>query len=735
MTSAGAETSIGGPNPPAVGSPRKVPRLTACARSMRFEWAFHAYAAFAIAVAAPMYGRLIHRTQFLISLEPITLILFVLVWSVVIPGALIGLIGVARIGGFLAGNRLVSCLIGASASVSFLGLLSHRAGHIDLAWLILFGCCGAGWFIGVRYSSTVWLKELLTLSFWGTFLFPIALLATYLKYSARPVLADHLTVGNPIPVIVVVFDCLSSINLMDERQRIDKDRFPRFAELAATSGWYRNCSSVHPRTDHAVPAILSGLRPRGPRVPTLEQYPQNLFTLLNSTGKYRLTALEPVTTLCPRDPLRDRAKPRIWPQWLLLNRTLATVYLHDLLPNGVPLDPPRVPLAWFGLEQMAAYDRNQREGQIRSNWDVDRANQFHHLIDCLDGDVRPALWFGHFALPHMPWIYLPTGRITQNDVGLRSNWGAYGFGWENWLDDDRIVTQAHQQHLLQLQYADRLLGELIDQMRHVGVFDRCLFVVLADHGVSFRPGMSSRAPKGLNLTELMSVPLFIKLPEQTSGDVLDINVETIDVLPTILDVLKLKPPVPLDGRSVFDPNFSERPFKTFSDEKHAFEVSNSVEARYQALAEQLARLGTGADPQRIFRIGPHPEFLEQPIANFRQINIPPIWIHPMNFASTVDYGTSGLVPAILSAQFKMKVARNGPIQFAIAVNDTICGTTESYRAEPLRDFWRVMLPESAFRSGKNQIRIFEIHNDDLGLALSECQIGEKSKGPEDLESL
>ena len=50
----------------------------------------------------------------------------------------------------------------------------------------------------------------------------------------------------------------------------------------------------------------------------------------------------------------------------------------------------------------------------------------------------------------------------------------------------------------------------------------------------------------------MPVPLFIKLPHQNAGIMTDRNVETIDVFPTIADVLQMTPEVAVDGCSLLD---------------------------------------------------------------------------------------------------------------------------------------------------------------------------------------
>lgn len=708
-----------------VNRPLQIGRVATHVTEARFVWMLHAYAAFAIAIAAPMFGRLQQRTPYLISMEPATIVIFIGLWSVALPGLVLLLLAAVRTISPAAGRIALKCLVGISITITLLGILGHRSGMAELSWLVVLVCAATGLIAGVWYRSWTSLQTVLTLSAWGSLIFPISLAGTYVRDTARPNFKSEITSGNPVPVVVVIFDCLSGINLMDQRRLIDKDRYPRFAELAATSNWYRNCTSVHPRTDQAIPAILTGQRPNGYRAPTVQQYPQNLFSLLSSTGDYKLTVFEPFTRLCAPDPTRDRAQPKVWTQWRELTDTMGIVFLHDLLPNGIPLDLPRIPRTWFALEHALSCDPEQRQGLVRYGWSHDRDHQFHHFVDCLQETDQPTLWLGHFALPHLPWIYLPSGNQVHQDVGLGEIWGAYGEPKDNWVDDDRIATESHQQHLLQLGYTDRLLGELLDQLRRVGLFDRCMLVVMSDHGVSFRPGMSARAPTERNLAEIMSVPLFIKLPGQKTGDVVDLSVETTDVLPTILDVLKVEPPVPLDGRSVIDPEFSERPHKQFFDDIRHFEVDASFESRYDVLAEQLGRFGTGEDPLRIFKIGPQPGMLGKRLEDFALSTPSSIRVHPMNFSKTADYGSSGMVSAHLEARIESKSEKARPVQFAIAVNDTIWGTTQSYQFGRYRDFFRVMLPESAFVPGSNQIRVFQIQSTSTGMILAECSISEK----------
>jgi membrane-anchored protein YejM (alkaline phosphatase superfamily) len=107
----------------------------------------------------------------------------------------------------------------------------------------------------------------------------------------------------------------------------------------------------------------------------------------------------------------------------------------------------------------------------------------------------------------------------------------------DWANDEWAVAQIYQRHLLQVRYVDRLVGDLVQRLKQEGLWDRALIVVTADHGVSFRAGSPFKEPDDKNVADIMSVPLFIKLPGQHGGSISDLNVQSIDVLPTIPHVI------------------------------------------------------------------------------------------------------------------------------------------------------------------------------------------------------
>jgi len=101
------------------------------------------------------------------------------------------------------------------------------------------------------------------------------------------------------PVVMVVFDELPATSLMDARDRIDAGRYPAFASFARDATWYRMATTVAGRTTEAVPALLTGRKPREDELPIAADHPQSLFTLLSRS--HRLSVVEPITDVCPAD--------------------------------------------------------------------------------------------------------------------------------------------------------------------------------------------------------------------------------------------------------------------------------------------------------------------------------------------------------------------------------------------------------------------------------------------------
>lgn len=92
-----------------------------------------------------------------------------------------------------------------------------------------------------------------------------------------------------------------------------------------------------------------------------------------------------------------------------------------------------------------------------------------------------------------------------------------------------------------IQRADARLGDFLQQFAKLGVLKQTLFVITADHGTEFHE--HGRFDHGFTLyDEQIHVPLVIRLPGQQMGKAISDRVSSIQVMPTILELLD----VPLD---------------------------------------------------------------------------------------------------------------------------------------------------------------------------------------------
>lgn len=99
-------------------------------------------------------------------------------------------------------------------------------------------------------------------------------------------------------VVMIVFDELLLISLLDEESLVDEVRYPNFARLAKHSHWFRSTSTTHFSTrSGALIGILTGWYPNTYRQNSPEKHgdsnapiqkqnmPLSIFSLLQTTHK------------------------------------------------------------------------------------------------------------------------------------------------------------------------------------------------------------------------------------------------------------------------------------------------------------------------------------------------------------------------------------------------------------------------------------------------------------------
>jgi hypothetical protein len=503
------------------------------------------------------------------------------------------------------------------------------------------------------------------------------------------------SVRGDVPVVFVMFDEFPSTMLMDRAGRIDRRRFPHFAALAADSTWYRNATTVADLTPQAVPAALTGRVPERGQLPVLADHPDNLFTLLD--GDYRLHVEEPVTDLCPESACDESTSGRSFAQRLRdLADDLSVVYAHRLAPPDLEEELPAVDQAFGGFRRQAGGAPGSPQRLLAQLAFDDRRSLWERFI----GGIRPstsspALDFVHIELPHVPAQYLPSGQeyaITARDPP---------YNRERWT-----TLQAYQRHVLQVGYTDHLLGQMVRRLKSAGIYDRALMVVTADHGASYRVGDERRRLTNTNFADIAAVPLLIKEPRQSRGRTDDAPARSIDILPTIADVLGVKLPWDAEGRSLReDPGPGRRlaVIPQRGDTIH-FGLADFESRRDDELRRMSRLLGSGLEG--LYAAGPAPDLVGRAVAGLDASS-------PTAVRARVDDEArfaaveprARVVPAWVTG--RLENAGEDAHDIAVALDGRIAAVSRSYgrSAEPR---FAAMIDPARFHRGRNRVELFEV---------------------------
>lgn len=668
----------------------------------------HIFILFAFAVAQPLYDLLSQYADFFVvrRSKPIDIILFTLIISIFIPLLLVLIeMGLKLITSNTIHKIVHIGLVGILiVTIVFPILKKIEFFHELLIWIIALLLGGIFIFGYIRLKHlrmyiTFLLPSILIFPILFLFFSPVSKIAfpqkhVILQTEQKSEIKDH------PPIVMVVFDEIATPYLMNEDKQIDSIRYPNFASLANQAYWFRYTTTVVHATTWATPVILSGLYPslENPKLPSIVGYPNNLFTFLCNT--YQLNVIESATEMCPKELNNIHLSSKNWIRRLVsLLSDSSIIYLHYLLPQSLTHSLPDISQNWGQFyKKKAGFSKNiKKKEKILKG----RSKLYKQFIDSISPTTVPALFFLHILLPHPPVKYLPSGK-TYGDYGYigiqRERWG-----WNEWA-----VTSGFQRFLLQLQYVDTLLGELLAKLKATELYDESLIVITADHGASYRLGGYRRNVTEKNAGDIMPVPLFIKLPNQKEGVIDDENVETVDILPTIASAAGIQLPLPVDGHSVFAKSFPKRPNKIIlGEKKYVFSNTRFSEIFSESLSHMLTLFGAGKTrPDGLFRIGPFKSIIGKSVSQFRTSDKKSIKIDMtkiLPFFERIEL-SSGFLPCFINGNIFTDI----PLDLAISVNGTIYGVSKTVRIKKNLSIFFTMVPEHAFKAGKNDIDIFVI---------------------------
>ncbi len=155
---------------------------------------------------------------------------------------------------------------------------------------------------------------------------------------------------------------------------------------------------------------------------------------------------------------------------------------------------------------------------------------------------NPHVAHPHSADPPPPFLYKFTkkGDTIARDVWIND---PYHIGRQGEVDKLRA---RYNESIL---YTDHCFGDFIQKLKERGLYDDSLIIVSADHGESFEKGWRGHCSRCL-YDSTTNVPLLIHLPGQSKGEWIHTPAETVDISPTILDIINKPIPRWIEGESL-----------------------------------------------------------------------------------------------------------------------------------------------------------------------------------------
>ncbi len=511
------------------------------------------------------------------------------------------------------------------------------------------------------------------------------------------------------PVVVIVLDEFPAATIMRADGSLNADRYPGFAELAGVSTWFRNASSQYNLTHRAVPMILTGALGDDDDLPTYQDHPRNLFTLLGSVAPVR--RYESVTDMCPPS-VCDPAPRQPLSQAI---EDASVVYGHRVLPSSLRNDLPAIDNSWgaYGAQDDQGGDTSDQTDdsaeshieQAYSRWlglaadersPRGQAQVLRAETEAID--ASPSVHFVHVALPHRPWILSRRGLATSYSPELITDPSAPGYAFGARLDT--------QLHAMQVGAVDRMVGDLVDHLRSLPTWDQTLLVVTSDHGTNLTPPDIGRMKvTDANREEVYRMPLFIKAPGQTEGEIRDDSAQTIDILPSIVDLLGADVDWRFDGHSLYDGSTAHTAPLVSPDVSGAIEIA-------QRRAEEFPY---GDDWTALAAVGENGDLVGRNVAEFT-VGEPSAYTARLDQQDLLrDLPTAdGTEPFVLAGT--VSGASSEPPELLAAINGRLAGVVGGYR--PDGSGWAFTgYVADFYREGANDVTLYEVSRDGSAVTL------------------
>ncbi len=161
----------------------------------------------------------------------------------------------------------------------------------------------------------------------------------------------------------------------------------------------------------------------------------------------------------------------------------------------------------------------------------------------------------HYYDAHLPYTPFQPSEQTQAlgyNGPYNGDMGPAMTLWDKRLEvDSEDVRYMRSLYDDEIQYVDRYLGILLGELEQMGIKDETLLIFTADHGEAFGEHAYYFDHGDLLYEHQVRIPLIFRYPDLIpEGGRIDVQVRSVDILPTIFQLLGKQPRDRKDGVSL-----------------------------------------------------------------------------------------------------------------------------------------------------------------------------------------
>jgi hypothetical protein len=249
---------------------------------------------------------------------------------------------------------------------------------------------------------------------------------------------------------------------------------------------------------------------------------------------------------------------------------------------------------------------------------------------------------------------------------------------------------------------------MLEHLRTLPTWDDTLLVVVSDHGSNLTPPDIGRMKvTAANREEVYRVPLFVKAPGQAEGAIRDDSAQTIDVVPSIVDLLGIDTDWGFDGHSLYDGTSAHT----------EPQVSTGVDATIAIAERRAEQFPYGDSWLALAATGDHGDLVGADVAH---LDVGEPSTYRATFAQAdlfADLPTpDGRMPFVLTGTVTAPDGSPDPPELVAAINGTVAGVVGGYRPEG--DRWTfVGFVADLYVDGNNDVELYEVERSSGGVTL------------------